>query len=402
LKRVNIAQLWLEWDGKRKYNGLVFDPTQSVSKQFYNLYQPPRIEPKLGGSWKLFKGHIFEVICGADEEIFKYVLGWVARLIQDPGGQRPGVAIVLKGKQGTGKGTFVKYISKLVEPHFAHVSSQERLTGRFNSILEDTLLLFLDEAIWAGDKRAEGELKRLITEDTIVIERKGLDSYPVKNYLNIIIASNNDWIVPAGLQERRMLVLEVSDKYMQDKKYFRAIEEEMDNGGLEAMYYDLLNFDYSKIDLRTPPKTKALSEQVINSMNSIEAFYFELLYDGVLPGVSFDAIDFISWDEKAEIRIEEMYNAYLQFCKEKRYFRSFVKNIFSKKLRELCPRLKIIRRRINGVNTRFYLFPSLKEARREFEEHITSPIDWDEHVENEEEDALNVPEDIDVSAQFAL
>jgi hypothetical protein len=40
-----------------------------------------------------------------------------------------------------------------------------------------------------------------------------------------------------------------------DKAYFRAIAGELNNGGRQALLYDLLNFDLSKIDLRSIPKT---------------------------------------------------------------------------------------------------------------------------------------------------
>jgi hypothetical protein len=37
------------------------------------------------------------------------------------------------------------------------------------------LVVYADEAFWAGDKKAEGVLKAMITEDTIQIEMKGVN-----------------------------------------------------------------------------------------------------------------------------------------------------------------------------------------------------------------------------------
>ena len=39
----------------------------------------------------------------------------------------------------------------------------------------------------------------------------------------------------AGLEERRFNVLDVSDAKMQDHEYFKAIVDQMHNGGIEAM-----------------------------------------------------------------------------------------------------------------------------------------------------------------------
>ena len=41
--------------------------------------------------------------------------------------------------------------------------------------MRDKLVVYADEAFWAGDKKAEGVLKAMITEDTIQIEMKGKD-----------------------------------------------------------------------------------------------------------------------------------------------------------------------------------------------------------------------------------
>jgi hypothetical protein len=64
----------------------------------------------------------------------------------------------------------------------------------------------------------------------------------VKNFIRLIVASNNDWVVPAGLEERRFFVLDISDKYMQNHEYFKKLFDQMDNGGREAMLHDLLQF----------------------------------------------------------------------------------------------------------------------------------------------------------------
>ena len=77
-------------------------------------------------------------------------------------------------------------------------------------------LLFADEAYWPGDKAGEGELKRLITEPTLVIEPKGVDSFQVRNSLHVIIAGNEEWLVPASGDERRFAVVGNQSQCLQD------------------------------------------------------------------------------------------------------------------------------------------------------------------------------------------
>ena len=68
------------------------------------------------------------------------------------------------------------------------------------------MLLQADEAYWAGAKSSEGALKDLLTNDTITIERKGVDAYTAPNYTRVLFTSNDDFVVPASLDERRFAV----------------------------------------------------------------------------------------------------------------------------------------------------------------------------------------------------
>ena len=70
------------------------------------------------------------------------------------------------------------------------------------------MLFQFEEAFWAGDKQAEGKLKLLITSKLHMIERKGYEPYMVGNYARIYITSNNDWVVPATVDERRFAIFE--------------------------------------------------------------------------------------------------------------------------------------------------------------------------------------------------
>jgi len=146
--------------------------------------------------------------------------------------------------------------------------------------LSKSLLVFLDEAVWGGDKKAEGKLKQLITEPTVMFEPKGIDSMALSNHINIIIAGNEEWLVPATGDERRFCVLEPSDEFRQNTEYFGKIAEERKNGGAEAMMFDLLHHDFSGVDLRKAPITNGLCEQVEQSLQSAHEFWFSVFDRG--------------------------------------------------------------------------------------------------------------------------
>ena len=368
-KQFNAATEWLKWPGRREYDDLCFRPGVEVPENFFNLYSGFALEPKQG-CWDKMKRHLFKVICNNDEQLYNYLLAYLARLFQYPGGDRPGVALVLLGKQGTGKGAFVRNVGQIFGNHFLHISQQGQVTGRFNSHMIQTILMFVDEGVWGGDKVAEGVLKALITEPTIAIEAKGKDIITVENHVNLIIASNNDWVIPAGLEERRYVVFNVSDEHMQDYSYFDEIEQEMNHGGREAMLYDLLNMDISDVNLRDIPRTNGLLGQIEQSLDSVHKFWVEAIKEGSIPL----SLDFITNTEHpAEEREwegwhakEYVYQAYVAHCRQLGNRHPSSKGQFYKKIKDICPEF-ISQRETTEQRRPGYWFPPLEYCRAEFE-----------------------------------
>ena len=224
-----------------------------------NLWRGWGVEPKRG-DWSLMKRHMLEVLASSERERFRICFSWLAWCVQNPD-QRAEVALVFKGKRGTGKGTIGNAMCRLFGQHAVHVSSADHLTGRFNSHLRDACFLFADEAYFPGTLSAEGDLKRKITEPTLFIEGKGRDGVEVANMLHILIASNEDWVVPAGERERRFVKFDVPDLHMQDAAWFGPIVAQLEDGGYAAMLFDLLHHDLGDWHPRNLPKDTGLLEQ---------------------------------------------------------------------------------------------------------------------------------------------
>jgi hypothetical protein len=109
-------------------------------------------------------------------------------------------------------------------------------------------VLFADEAFFAGDRSYESTLKKLIYRGDAPFEPKGVDPFQAPNRIHLINASNSDWVIPAGADARRYFMLDVSNARIQDRPYFRAIGEQLDSGGREALLFELLHRDISNFD----------------------------------------------------------------------------------------------------------------------------------------------------------
>ena len=274
---------WLDNPRRRQYAGIAFQPGGAeVIDDKLNLWRGWGVEPKQG-DWSLMQDHIFKVLASGVEEVATYIFDWLAWAVQHPD-ERAEVALVFIGKRGTGKGTLGNAMCRIFAQHAVHISSADHLAGRFNFHLRDACLLFADEAYWPGDKSAEGTLKRMITEPELFIEGKNRDAVTTRNMLHVLMASNEDWVVPAGERERRFGVFNVSERYLQDDKWFTPLYEQLEDGGYAAMLFDLLKRDLGGFHPRRLPKTVALREQQRQGLQPCDAWWVELLEIGVLEG----------------------------------------------------------------------------------------------------------------------
>jgi hypothetical protein len=169
-------------------------------------------------------------------------------------------------------------------PHGLQIFTAQHLAGKHNKHLQDKLLLFSDEAVWGGDREAERILKGIVTERAMFIEPKGVDGFQWPNRLSLYISANPGWVVPASCDERRYAVNNVSEKWKQNKEYFRPLFAQVNGDGPAAMLYDLLRMDLADWHPReNVPQTRALLEQKMESLNGLEQWYLGLLNTGELP-----------------------------------------------------------------------------------------------------------------------
>jgi len=397
-----ISKLWMEWPDRKTYKEVVFYPgKESLSDSAYNLFQGFSIKPQKG-SWVRLKEHIFNIICAGDNEHMTYLLDWMARCVQDPAGDRPGVAIVMRGGKGCGKGIFANYFGRIFGEAYMPISTSRGFVGRFNWHLAKCLCVFLDEAIWSGDKQHEGQLKALITEPEMMYEPKGVEPIKLKNYMNVIMASNEDWVCPATIDERRFFVLEPLSEKKGDTEYFNAICDERDNGGVEALYYDLLHRKYDMNRLRNIPLTEGLMRQVEQSLDLVTGFWVFVLERGFLlsdrmsgnPKPALEGDDTNLWPEYAYKY--EVYDEFQNvFCRKERFVPSNVH--FWRKTWGLIASTRDVKKNLRRAFRAYNIFSVYAELRERTGITITSLENSNDHGFFEKFDKENAENNEDIN-----
>ena len=210
----------------------------------------------------------------------------MARAVQFPG-EVGRVAIVMRGRMGIGKGVFAQHFGRMFGRHFIQVTQPDHIMGKFNAHMLECVVLFADEAFFAGNATHEAILKSLVTESGRLIEKKGHDAESSPSCLHIIVASNSDWVVPTGADDRRFCIIDVGDARMRDSEYFEAIRKQMSDGGYAALLHMLLKTDISSFNPEAFPRTKEHDRQRSMSLKGIDLLISTLCHQGRLPAAHY-------------------------------------------------------------------------------------------------------------------
>lgn len=368
-KEVTVDKVWLSAPERRQYlGGIVFYPEWGGGKpnpEQYNLWHGFAVEESAEGSWDKFRMHLFTELCRGSVTEFNWVLQWMAHRVQRPW-EVPRSAIVMMGARGTGKGTIANCFGRLFGDHYMTVTQVSQFLGRFNSHLLDKVLVFADEAVWGGDKQNEGVLKVLISEDKRNIEFKGKDTLTVNNCTGYMVASNEDWVVPVGPNERRFYVTRLTGAHIQDHDYFSEIRDELEMGGYERMLYDLRRIDISEWRGDQPPKTQFLTAQASFNLEP-DVRFLQYLLSSKNP------------EDDLVIAVNEFTDEYLRFVKARliKYFPSEAAMV--RKAKEIFPEMSgpVRRRRTrSGDRVRVYDLGTYESARSRLNDYLGMELDY--------------------------
>nr|QIG67123.1 integrase protein [Rhizobium phage RHph_TM26] len=383
--KMPVGKWWLLNGARRQYRTIMFAPGKEVPDS-YNLWTGFACEARPGDCSKLLD-HIHVNVCSGNSDYSEYLINWMARCVQHP--DSPGmVAVILRGRMGVGKSFVIKAFGSLWGRHFLQVSDPKHLVGSFNAHLRDCVVLFGDEAFYAGDKKHESILKTMVTEETIMIEGKGVDAEIAPNYVHLMMASNGEWVVPAGVDDRRFFVLDVGSGRMQNKEYFSEIQQQLDNGGREAFLHYLMTKDLSGFEVRHYPKTTALQDQKVLSMSPEEQWWFEKLVDGTLQGDS--------W--AGEVPKGEIQRDYINYASRQKVMRPATPTGLGKFLQRVLPaqyprafqKMGEIEYQDGRTGQPIYKrakiwcyeFPNLEQARAYWDERFGGPYSWPKIADN--------------------
>ena len=234
----NFIKKWTENnDYIRKYTNMdIFPDSSKCPKDWFNLWIPFEFEKHVEGfefnpvceKTSFILNHI-KILCNNQLDVYDYVLKYIAQMIQFPAVKS--IVPTFISKQGAGKGTLLKLLSRMLGSNkVTETSNPSRdVWGNFNSMMVNSFLVNLNELSKKETVEAEGQIKTLSTDSTLIINQKGVNQFKTASHHRFIITTNKEDPLNTTGDDRRNIIIRSSDEKCGDKKYFETINKYLDD-----------------------------------------------------------------------------------------------------------------------------------------------------------------------------
>lgn len=327
---------------KKVYN-INYEPSEDKfiylnGKRYFNTYVPTVLwnynKPSEIYSFPAIKELLMN-LTGEDEKNYNYLNKWLAWQIQHPKEKLP-TAIILQGRQGSGKGTFKNLILDKIFGENCIEINQTHLESTFNEYLLGKQIIVANEVMHNENRQIlPNVLKNLVTDNKITISRKFKKEVTCNNYTHWVFCTNNDNPLKIDVDDRRYNVF-YSEKLKPHvvKQLIINLEHEIKE---YISYLKSIKVEFEEVS--EPIMTDAKAEIIELNKDSVDKFYEYLQQFG---GDIFAVFSSLNLDNEYHIKktdigehliiTDKIYNLYDKWAEKHKEKGVFNKQNFSKRL----------------------------------------------------------------------
>jgi len=333
------------------YDDVCFYSQNPTSFTFYRGYDFNPAEGFNEAIINPFLHFVQEIICDGSQEVYAYIMKWIAQIIQQPATKLE-TALVILGDTRTGKTTFTNVISHLLGRYAVpNVSDIAHILGLFNDVFENKRFVVVNEveSVHRSRRMCFDKLKTIISDKTVSYNRKYGKTGQGDNTAHFVFVSNNPIPIPIEPGDARFCVVRVSSERKEDHDYFADLNSKFDVPFFEHLMYFFQNIDLTDFEHRDIPLTevKALIQDACAS--HVESFVRE------------------QWQQISDITGRDLFAKFQIFCKENSLpHKEYTKKVFLVHMREYTGDSST--KKIHGHTIRVYnLLPQVIEHLQQIE-----------------------------------
>ena len=281
---------------------------------------------------KQFLFHMKEIISSNDEDVFKYVMSWIAHKVQRPDKKIETCLLLMSPEQGTGKSIFTEILNALTGDYLISTSI-DKLSGQFNALYTRRTVIVLEELKKGLSNDTCDFLKDYITKEFHEENEKNKTMLRVKNVSDIIICSNNEETIKVNEFDRRYLITKLNPQMRGNHEYFDNLKKYKDTSTNEFLhlYNYLLRYDISSFNPRIIPMTEVKQEMINEMEDSVKSFVRYV-------NEAIESEHMLCWHECTGDRIgrNELYQKYREYCTQAGMNTNYIdtQNRFGRKIKK--------------------------------------------------------------------
>lgn len=285
----DFVKQWTSDKNARTFESMEFAPPPFVLKgDYFNTWDgfaaealaPIDDQQELISRIEPYKRHA-NLLMGLNDDYTDYFHKLIAFKLQKPG-YNWGVMPFIRSTQGVGKDQWFKFISNIVGAKYClSVTNVSDVMGKSTGMMENKLFVSFSEVSYEDSKQHEEELKKLITDDQMIVERKYIPSYENRMTSCLVAFSNNFGALRISVDDRRYFPVTASGKYANDPVYHGPFHEYInDPRNQRAVFQWLLTLDISDFHpMKNRPITSTFREMTEQTTPVFDIFLIKRFRD---------------------------------------------------------------------------------------------------------------------------
>jgi len=227
-----FAKLWLkDSDNRVQYRtrNVYLRPEECPRDDIFNMWTPFKYQHAhcytKKEKWEYYFSRVDNLVLALTNEkrgLADAIHDWVGQCAQYP--EFKSFVIVIVGRQGCGKTTFVELLKLIFGANKVFVSTTplRDVFGPFNSLVENAYIINFNEVSRRDFLTVEGQYKGLATDPTFTKNSKGKDQSIINSYHRLIVTSNHTNCVPLEHDDRRHMMIQAGTRLVRNKDFFNA------------------------------------------------------------------------------------------------------------------------------------------------------------------------------------
>lgn len=268
---ISFISEWFKDETRLTFNDFTYDLKMNPDPKYLNLWtgfdilhvQPleEKKHQRLFGHWNKY----LDILSNNDPIVKNYLEHWTAQIVQRPWSPNTVSLLLQANGQGGGKTSFGVSIAAILGNKKYYQTGQgfSRLFPEdgFNEHLQDCFIYLADELEGDDSRKNNSKFKQFLTAEKLSINGKGKPSFEIPNKINLISTSNGLNPMPVGEKERRLLIIQISDDWINNKEaweyhYDMIVNRPEACRTLFDYYNDSTRFNLNTWNAKEIPQTK--------------------------------------------------------------------------------------------------------------------------------------------------